>query len=204
MQEEVADASVLYVPATQLSQGDAERDADFQVPAAQAVTELPLPVYPARAKHSSLVVVPATLPELGGQPVQDAEPVSPLYAPAEQAAGVLPSGPVYPAFATQAVIAVEPAAAPVAELVGQPVHAASPVSALYVPAKQAVGVPPFEPVYPAIAAQAMAAVEPASDASGLPVLAGQVSQVSDTCATEDLYLPPSQALQAADDIAVVL
>ena len=44
----------------------------------------------------------------------------------------------------------------------------------------------------------------ASYASGLTVLAGQVSHVSDTCAAEVLYLPPSQALQAADDIAVVL
>ena len=37
----------------------------------------------------------------------------------------------------------------------------------------------------------------ASDDDGLIVLAGQLSHVSDTCATEDLYLPLSQALHAA-------
>ena len=82
----------------------------------------------------------------------------------------------------------------------QALHAADPVDALNVPATQAATVPPSGPVYPTFAVQSTKA----SDASGLHVLAGQESHVSDTCATEVLYLPPSQTLQGADDIVVVL
>ena len=57
-----------------------------------------------------------------------------------------PSGPVYPAEATQAVITVEPVVLPVAELVGHEVHAAADaVVALNVFAAQAV-TEPAEPV----------------------------------------------------------
>ena len=72
---------------------------------------------------------------------------------AKQAVAVPPLGPVYPAFATHAVIAVEPLEAPEAELAGQPVHAVEPVTFLKVSAKQAVGVVPLEPVYPLSARQ---------------------------------------------------
>ena len=49
--------------------------------------------------------------------------------------------------------AVEPVAPPVAELSEQSEHAASPVTALKLSAKQAVGVLPFAPVNPAGATQ---------------------------------------------------
>ena len=65
-----------------------------------------------------------------GQPVHVAEPENALNELAAQAVGRTPSGPVYPAFATQAVAAVEPVAPPVAELAGQPVQSAFPVAAL--------------------------------------------------------------------------
>ena len=77
-----------------------------------------------------------------------ASPVAALNVPAKHAVGVRPLGPEYPSFATQSVAAVEPVAPPVAELEGQPVHLASPVAALNVPAEQTVGVPPSGPEYP--------------------------------------------------------
>ena len=46
----------------------------------------------------------------------------------------------------------------VAELDGQPVHTSAPVAALNVSAAHATGVPPFAPVYPADATQAVFAV----------------------------------------------
>ena len=109
---------------------------------------LPLPVYPASAKHPLSAAVPVALPvpELEGHAEHVAEPVSALTVSAAHAVGVPPSGPVYPAFATHAVTAVEPVKPPVAELGGQSEHAAVPVSALKWSAKHAVGVPPFAPV----------------------------------------------------------
>ena len=96
------------------------------------VTLPPLPVYPGSAKHplSVAVAVAVPVPEWVGQPVQSAFPVAALKWSAKQASKGPPSGPVYPAFATQAVRAVEPVAVPVAELAGQSKHAAAPVSAL--------------------------------------------------------------------------
>jgi hypothetical protein len=139
-----------------------------------------------------------------------------LYMPAAQAATELPD-PVSPAAPTQSSKASDASGLPVlagqvshvsdtcaAEVLylppSQALHVADPVDALNVPATQAATVPPSGPVYPTFAVQSTKA----SDASGLPVLAGQESHVSDTCAAEVLYLPPSQTLQAADDIAVVL
>ena len=57
--------------------------------------------------------------ELVAQPVQVAAPVEALYVFAKHAVKAPPSGPVYPAFATHAVTAVEPVAPPVAEWDGQ-------------------------------------------------------------------------------------
>ena len=48
----------------------------------------------------------------------------------------------------------------VAELDGQPVHTSAPVAALNVSAAHATGVPPFAPVYPAFATQAVLADDP--------------------------------------------
>ena len=56
--------------------------------------------------------------------------------------------------------AVEPVKPSVAELSEQFEHAALPVAALNLSAKQAEGVPPSGPVYPAGATHAVAAVEP--------------------------------------------
>ena len=70
------------------------------------------------------------LVECFGHSVHAAKPVTFLNVLAKQAVGVLPSGPVYPAFATHAVAAVEPVAPPLAELAEQPVQSAFPVAAL--------------------------------------------------------------------------
>ena len=95
------------------------------------VTLPPLPVYPGSAKHplSVAVAVAVPVPEWVGQPVQSAFPVAALKLSAKQASKGPPSGPVYPAFATQAVSAVEPVAPPFAELVGQLLQAVADVSA---------------------------------------------------------------------------
>ena len=58
------------------------------------------------------------------------------------------------------MIAVEPVAAPVVELVGQAVHAESPEAALNVFAGHAVGVPLSGPVYPGFATHAVEPVVP--------------------------------------------
>ena len=96
----------------------------------------------------------------------------------------------HPMSATHAVTAVEPLETPVNELAGQPEHAASPVSALYVPTEQGVGVPPFEPVYPAFAAHAVTAVEPV--VTPVNELAGQpVQDVAVSISV--LYVPVPQS-----------
>ena len=61
--------------------------------------------------------------------MQAVAPVSALKASAKQAVGVPPSGPVYPAFATQAVTAVDAVVPPVAELARQLSQAVADVSA---------------------------------------------------------------------------
>ena len=71
-----------------------------------------------------------------------------------------PLGPLQPLLQLQAVIAVEPVKPPVAELSEQFEHAAAPVASLKLSDKQAVGVPPSAPVYPALATQAVIAVQP--------------------------------------------
>ena len=98
---------------------------------AQAKTLAPLPVNPSSAKQPLFREVPVKLPvpEFSGQPVHAAAPVAALKWSAKQASKGPPSGPVYPAFATQAVAAVEAIAAPVAELTGQLLQAVAEVSA---------------------------------------------------------------------------
>ena len=78
---------------------------------------------------------------------------------------------MYPAPAKQAVTVVEPVALPVPELLGQLVHAVSPVSALNVFSKQIVAAAPSGPVYPARATQAVMALEPVGPS---PELVGQL------------------------------
>jgi hypothetical protein len=119
-------------------------------------------VNPASQTHleGSVWAVSPCVPELGPHSVQGDEPFSDLKVSAKHAVGVLPFAPVYPLFAAQAVTAAEPVKAPVAELDGQPLQSASPVEALKVSAKHAVGVLPFAPVYPLFAAQAVTAAEP--------------------------------------------
>jgi hypothetical protein len=109
----------------------------LKVSAAHAVGVLPSgPVKPASATQ---VVEPvkATVLVFAGQAVHAAAPEVALKVSAAQAVGVLPSGPVKPASATQAVLTVEPVEPRVPVLLGQAVHAAAPVSALNVSAKQA-------------------------------------------------------------------
>ena len=95
---------------------------------------------------TTVLPVSPLVSELVGQAVHAASPEAALDVPTTQAVGVPPSGPVYPASATQAVAAVEPVKPPVAELSEQFEHAAAPVAPLKLSAKQAVGVPPFAPV----------------------------------------------------------
>ena len=95
-------------------------------------------------------------------------------------AGVPPFGPVYPAAATQAELAVEPVAAPVPELVGQAVQAtADAVVALNVSAAQGV-TEPAEPVWPTLATQAVMAVE--AVVVPVPELGGQLVQAAELIA----------------------
>jgi hypothetical protein len=126
------------------------------------------PVYPAFATQAVLAVDPtlAPVPEFVGHAEHAAEPV-PLNEWAKHAVKGPPSGPVYPAFATQAVLA----ALPVPEFVGQAEHAAEPVAALNEWAKHAVKGPPSGPVYPAFATQAVLAVDPTL--APVPELLGQ-------------------------------
>ena len=67
-------------------------------------------------------------------------------------------------------------ALPVPELCGQFMHAAKPVTFLNVSVEQAVGVPPFGPLYPLSATQAVLLVEPV--APTVPELVGQLKQES--------------------------
>ena len=83
-----------------------------------------------------------------GHSVHAVLPVLDLYLPAAQRVGVPPLGQVNPAFATHAVLAVEPVTAPVPELATQAVHATSPVADLCMSAAHAEHVP-SGPVYPA-------------------------------------------------------
>ena len=82
--------------------------------------------------------VPLPVPEFVGQAEHAAEPVAALKESAKHAVKGPPSGPVYPAFATQAVLVAVPVALPVPEFVGQAEHAAEPVAALNEWAKHAV------------------------------------------------------------------
>mgnify|MGYP006892641026 CR=1 FL=1 len=77
--------------------------------------------------------------------------------------------------ATQSVLAVEPSEPPVFVLAEQPVHATAPVALLYLPAAQAVGVPPSVPVNPALATHAVMTVEPV--VMPVPLLAGHAVAV---------------------------
>ena len=111
---------------------------------------------------TTVLPVSPLVSELVGQAVHATSPEAALDVPTAQAEGVPPSGPVYPGFATHAVIAVEPVAASVLELVGQAVHAALPEAALNASTGHAVGVPLSGPVYPGFATHAVIAVEPAA------------------------------------------
>ena len=75
---------------------------------------------------------------MAGQAVQELALVSALNVSAKHAVGVPPFAPVYPAFAMHAVLADDAVAPPVAELVGQAVHATEDRAvALKLPAAQA-------------------------------------------------------------------
>ena len=64
----------------------------LNVPAKQRETLLPLPVYPASAKHPLFATVPVTLPvpELSGQDEHAAAPMSALKVPAAHAVTLAP------------------------------------------------------------------------------------------------------------------
>ena len=185
-------------------EGHAEHVAEpvsaLKVFAAHAVGVPPFePVYPLSVTQAVTAVEPMMPPvaELGGQPVHPASagaaalPVAVLKWSAKQAVKGPPSGPVYTAFATHAVPAVEPVKPPVDELVGQrPEHVALPVSALKWSAEQAVGVPPSGPVYPAFATHAVAVVEPV--APPVAELARQTTHAEEAAAAA-LYLFISHA-----------
>ena len=79
----------------------------------------------------------------------------------------------------------------VAELAGQVSHAADPVAALYLPAAQAVGVPPLAPEKPMLATHAVAAIEPA----GLLLLRGHDPGQDVAVSVPALKAPASQSLQ---------
>jgi hypothetical protein len=90
----------------------------------------------------------------------------------------------------QAVPELDPVTPPVFELPPQRVHAAAPVSDLYVSAAQAVGARPFGPVYPAAATQAVLVMEP--DTPPVAVLLGQ--GVHAAAPVSDLNVSAAQAV----------
>jgi hypothetical protein len=120
------------------------------------------PVNPIEALQAVLVeeLVTPSVAELLGHAEQAAAPVAALKESTVQAVGGPPSAPVNPVAALQAVLAVEPVAPSVAELLGHAMHAAEPVAALKESAAHAVGTPPSAPVNPAAATQSVMAVEP--------------------------------------------
>ena len=85
----------------ELKAGHVKQSADdalsaLNVPAKQGETLLPLPVYPASAKHPLSATVPVALPvpELMGHDEHAAAPVADLNVPAAHAVGEPPFGPV--------------------------------------------------------------------------------------------------------------
>jgi hypothetical protein len=102
--------------------------------------------------------------------------VSTLKVPAPHAVKSPPSGPVYPAFATQALTAADADEPAVLELRGQLVHPADEVpAALYVLAAHADTLLPL-PVYPALAKHELCATVPIS--VPVPELSGQSSHAA--------------------------
>ena len=148
----------LYWPVPQSVHAAADAGAALNVPAPHGVTLLAEPVKPASAVQVDSAVEPVEppVPELVGQLVHEAAPVTVLNVPAAQAATELPT-PVWPASARQSVAAVLPVVLPVPELEGHAEHAAAePAAALKVPAAQTVTELPT-PVWPASARQSVAA-----------------------------------------------
>ena len=152
------------------------------------------------------------------QSEQAAEPLTALYLPATHPEHVPPFAPVYPVLQEQAPTAELELGA--LEFEGQPKHvddvlapavteyvpeeqseqAAEPLTALYLPATQAVHGPPFAPVYPTL--QAHAATSELE--LGAFALAGQATQVEDALAptvTEYVVIP--QPVHAALPLLVL-
>jgi hypothetical protein len=77
-------------------------------------------------------------------------------------------------------------------LAGHAVHAAEPVSILYVPAPQAVHAAPLRPVKPLLQVQLASALQPLHEA---PELAGHAVHAAEPVAI--LYFPAPQAVHAA-------
>ena len=183
---DVCASDALYLPATQAVQSARSLAVSLNVPATQADTLVPLPVYPAFARQSVKAALPVLVPVpvLLGHGVQSAALLaSALYDPAGHAATSAPL-PVYPASARQSVKAALPVLVPVPVLLGHGVQAASLFAdALYVPGRQADTLPPLR-VYPASARQDDCACE----APGLLLLSGQASQAA-LDIVDDLYVP---------------
>ena len=145
-------------------------------------------------------------------------PIASLYVPAAHGEHTPPSGPVNPALQAQAAAAVlelgelelpghvtqvAAAIAPVvSEYVPTPqlVHAALPPPILYVPAAHGEDTPPSDPVYPALQAQAAAAVLKLGELE-LPGHAIQVAAAIAPAVAE--YVPTPQLIQAALPLAIL-
>jgi hypothetical protein len=121
-----------------------------------------------------------------GHVSQVAFPRSILKDPAAHGNASVPSAPENPALAIHSVIAVD--ASGLIVFMGHSTHDTLPSTPLKVARGQGETTESAAPVKPKTAKQSKIS----TDDDGLPVLAGHESHVSNTCATEDLYLPPSQ------------
>jgi hypothetical protein len=145
--------------------------------AATVVLETGAFAFAGHDEHVDKALAPTTVENVAvPQSVHAALPVTILYLPATHAEHVPPFAPVYPALHEQAATVVletgafafaghdehvDKALAPTTSenvAVPQSVHAALPVTILYLPATHAVHVPPFAPVNPALHKQATTVV----------------------------------------------
>ena len=103
---------------------------------------------------------------------------------------------VHPAQVAAAVAATTPEYVPATQLM----HAALPVTSLYMPAAHGEQTPPFRPVYPVLQAQAVTA-ELVLGELELPGHARQVAAAVAPAVAE--YVPTPQLIQAALPLAIL-
>ena len=203
--------SALYLPAAQPEQVPPSGPVNPMLHVQAPIALLPDPdeLLAGQLVHTPDPVAPGVVEYVPApQSVHVAVPVEPLYLPAKHDAHGPPFGPVAPALQVQ--LAKVPLPAGELEFVGhalqvalaeaptaveyvpapQSEHTVDPGSALYLPATQAVQVPPFEPEYPELQVQLDSKVDP----SGELEFAGQAVHPADP--VDVLYAPAPHCVQA--------